>query len=278
MPLSRYNRDYSLTIEADGRAVTFRPPIRVSFSANKSISGGLNRLDISVYNMKEDHRNAIAKDKEDSRYIPLKFKAGYEGQLEQMFRGSIHAATSRRDGADLITEIECVDGGFDYQFSETDRVIASGGDQIGALLQDMPNTERGAINPRPQLPRPKVMVGRTPRVIDKLLLDNERWFIEDEKLHIINEGQVIGQFIPLVSAATGLLEAPEREQQRVTVKTRYNPAIRSGGRFELQSELVPYMNTVYRAETIEFQGDLEGEAWDQTITGLPITAPEVLRG
>jgi len=276
--LSRYNRDYELIIEAESRAVTFRPPLRVSFSANKSIAGGLNRLDITIYNMKEDHRNAIAKDPEDSIYIPLKFSAGYEGNIEPLFRGSIHAATSRREGADLITEIECLDGGFDYQFSETDRVIASGGDQVGEVLKDMPHIERGAINPRPQLPRPKVMVGRSPRIIDKMIKDNERWFIENGKLHIIREDQVIGQFVPLVSAATGLLEAPTREQQRVTVKTRFNPAVISGGRFELRSELVPYMNAIYRAETIEFEGDWEGDAWDQTITGLPVTAPEVMNG
>ena len=278
MSLSRFNRDYELTIQVDGQAVTFRPPIRVSFTANKSIAGGLNRLDISVYNMREANRNAIAKDPEDQKYIPLKFKAGYKDNLEQLFRGSIHRANTRRDGADLVTEIECVDGGFDYQFSETDRVIAAGGDQVEAVLKDMPNTGKGAISERQPLIRPKVMVGRTPKKIDSFVQDGESWFIENEKLHIIKDGEVIGTSVPIVSAATGLLEAPQRDQQRVTVKIRYNGAIRTGGRFKLESELAEYMNAIYRAETIEFEGDWEGEAWDQTITGLPITAPEVLNG
>ena len=277
MPRSLFARDYELRIQVgDDQAVIVRPPIRVQFSCDKSIAGGLNRLDISVYNLRESNRLAVAKDPEEQRYIPISFQMGYKDRLEPMFRGSVHTATNRRDGSDIVTEIECIDGGFDYQFAETDRTLAAGADVVDEVLRDMPNTQRGAVARRQRLIRPKVMTGRTPRILDTLIGPAERWFIDNESLNIIGPNQVVGDFVPLISPTTGLLETPEREQRRVTVKTRFNPSVRPGGRFGLESTLAPQMDGVYRAETLQYEGDLDGDAWDQTITGLPVTAPEVV--
>lgn len=261
----RFNRSYELIVEG----ITVRPPLRVSFSSEKSIAGGLNRLDIEIYNLREDSRLQLAKDPEEQRYIPIQFRAGYESSLEPLFRGSVFVGRNRREGADIVTSLECIDGGFDYQFSEVDRVVASGGDVVGEILKDMPHTGRGDIAERQQLIRPKVMVGRAPKIIDSIIDEGESWFIDNEQLHIVKDGEPIASFDPLVAPSTGLLETPEREQERVTAKTRFNPSVRIGGQFSLQSTLAPQMNGIYFVETISYEGDLEGDAWDQTITGLP---------
>lgn len=274
--IQRTGRNYELFIEIDGRSVLVRPPIRVAFSGSKSVAGGLNRIDLTVYNLEENKRLGIAKDPEQQKYIPLQFSVGYGDRLEPLFRGSVYTATNSRDGAEIVTEIECLDGGFDYQFSETDRTISAGADPVAALLQDMPNTSRGVIEPRQPLLRPKVMSGRTARMLDEITAEDEFWFIQDERLNIIKEGQQIGATIPLVSPATGLLETPEREQQVVTFKTRFNPAIKAGGLLELESTLAPQMNGTYQARTITYDGDLDGSAWEQTVEAYPTTRPGTL--
>lgn len=276
----RFGRNYELTIEVGPdaeQAVVIRPPIRVAFSADKSIAGGLNRINLTIYNLKESTRRKLAKDPEDDVFIHLAFKVGYADVLEPIFRGTIYRGVNRRDGAEILTDIECQDGGFDYQFSETDRTVGPDSDTVREVLKDMPNTDPGAIAERQRLLRPRVMSGRSPRVLDGLVDDSENWFIDNERLHIIGENQVLGGGIPIVSAGTGLLGAPEREQREVTVNTRFNPAVRVGGQFKLESEIAPYMNGIYKARTITYDGDWEGDAWDQTITGIPPSLqPEVV--
>ena len=274
----RQGRNYELFIQIDGRTVLVRPPIRVSFAGDKSIAGGLNRLDLTVYNLERSKRLAVAKDPDDQKYVPLQFSVGYGDKLEPLFRGSVFVARNRQEGADILTEIECVDGGFDYQFSETDRTVDAGGDPVRALLSDMLNTEAGAIAPRQPLIRPRVMSGRTPRVLDQIIGNGESWFIQDERLNILGPDQVVAGEVPLVSASTGLIETPTREQQVVTFKTLFNPAVRVGALLELESLRAPHINGTYQARTITYDGDLDGETWEQTVTAFPQTRPESIRG
>ena len=279
----RSGRNYELFIDLKSarpdlprQTVLIRPPIRITFSGSKSVAGGLNRIDLEVYNLAEDKRLAIAEDPEEDKNTSLQLSVGYGTNLEPLFRGTIYRAENARDGAEIITSIECVDGGFDYQFSETDRTVAAGADPVTAILKDMPNTERGFIRQRQPLQRPKVMSGRSARELDKIVEDDEFWFILDGRLNIIQEGQSIGGTIPLVSPATGLLETPTREQQIVTFRTQFNPSVKAGGLLELESTLAPQMNGAYQARTITYDGDLDGDSWEMEVEAHSTTRPETL--
>lgn len=264
----RFKRDFELIIGIGGQAVIVRPQMRISFEAQKSIVGGLSKLTLKIYNLKEENRHKLAKDPEEIKRIPIILKTGYAGKLENIFKGTVHLGESGRTGTDIITTIECLDGGFDFLNSFTSRTVVGKELAVNAILKDMPNTERGKITTQNKLIRPKVLVGNSAKLIEQQLNADETWYIEDEKLYIIKNNEVTSVFAPLVSAKTGLINTPVRQNQKVTFDTMMNPTIKIGGQVVLESKNAPHLNGTYKVESISYKGDNYGNDWSQSITGI----------
>jgi hypothetical protein len=264
----RFNRTYTLEFDIGSRTEVIKPPLRISFEADKSIMGGLNKCRIQLYNIEERKRLALAKDAEQQgKRIPIRLSCGYQDRQELIFKGTIFTGGTERQGADLVTTIESQDGGFDFTNSFTSRTVEGGKRAVDSVRQDMPNTDEGKITERPILTRPKVLVGNSAQLIDEMVGPGETWYIEDERLYIIKDNEVTSRFIPVVSAATGLISTPTRSSQQVTFQTLINPTVKIGRRVKLESTTAPYMDGVYRIETITYSGDNYGDAWSQTCTG-----------
>lgn len=264
---SRFERDYQLTIQvSDSKAVVVRPPFRISFQADKSTDRSLNKATIKIYNMSPDNRLAVVKDADDKKKLGVELLVGYQGSVERIFKGSIHVGENSREGADMITTLECQDGGYDFRYSFTSKCVDS--DPINAILADMPNTNKGKITPnRPTTTRPRVLVGNSYKLIGKTLKD-QQWFIDDETLNVVNKDEVLSEFIPVVQASTGLLNTPTREEKKVTVQTLMNPALRCASLFKLNSTTAPHLNGIYKIQAIGYDGDYEGSNWSQVITAV----------
>ena len=268
MSIPRFNRTYTLEIDIGTRTEIIRPPMRISFEVDKSIMGGLNKCRIQLYNIEERKRLALAKDAEQNeKRIPIRLSCGYEDRQELIFKGTIFTGGTERQGPDLVTTLESQDGGFDFTNSFTSRTVEGGRRAVDAVRQDMPNTGEGKITERPTLTRPKVLVGNSAQLIDEMVGPGETWYIENERLYIIKDNEVTSRFIPVVSAATGLISTPTRESELVTFQTLINPTVKIGRRVKLESTTAPYMDGVYRIETITYSGDNYGDAWSQTCTG-----------
>lgn len=273
----RFNRDYELIIAPRDREIVIRPPIRISFTADKSIRGQLNKLRLQIYNLEERKRLALVKDAEDQgQRIPLRLSVGYQGRLEMVFKGTVHIGLNERQGADIVTFIECMDGWIDYKTAFTSRTVKGGQVAVDAALSDMPGTDKGKITQRPTLTRPKVLVGNSAKLIEDMTGPGENWFIDDEQLYILKDNEVISRFVPEVSAATGLISTPTRENKEVTFQTLMNPSVRIGRRVSLRSQTAPHLDGVYRMETISYSGDNFGEDWAQTCTGRLVPGPVVI--
>ena len=269
MPQSRFNRDYKLVVQVSGgQSVEVVPPMRVSFSANKSVSGGLNKLTLNIYNLKTSNRLALVKDAEQRKHIPLSFSAGYNGELKLLFKGTVHRGTNSREGADFVTELECLDGGFDVLNSFTSKTVKGKARAVDSILGDMPNTSKGKLTTQQDLIRPKILVGSSAKLIDELVGDGETWYIDDEKLYIIKDDEVVSSFIPVVKASTGLLNTPSREQSKATFDTLMNPTLKIGGLCKLESVNAPHINGVYKIDSMGYTGDNYGAKWSQSVTGI----------
>jgi hypothetical protein len=268
LTVQRFGRNYELTIDIGTRRETIKPPIRISFEADKSISGGLNKCRIQMYNLSERKRLALVKDAEEVKRIPITLSVGYQDRLEIIFKGTVHTGSNERQGPDLVTSLESLDGGFDFINSFTSRTVEGGRRSIDAALSDMTNTGVGKITDRPVLTRPKVLVGNSARLIDDMVGPGETWYIENEQLYVIKDDEVISRFIPVVSAATGLISTPTRESKRVTFQTMINPTVKIGGLVQLKSVTAPHLDGIYKIETITYSGDNYGDAWTQTCTGI----------
>lgn len=269
MPQSRFDRDYSLVVGvSETRSVVVRPPLRIVFSADKSVLGGsLSKITIKIYNLSEQNRLALAKDSEDyTKLIPVTLSVGYSGSLGSIFKGTVQRGETTRSGPDFITELTCYDGYRDYVSSFTARTVRGARQAVEAILSDMPNTGRGKLTQQDELLRPRVLVGRSAKLLEGLINAGETWYIEDEKLYIIKDEEVTSNFIPVVNAASGLLNTPSREQSRLVFDTLMNPMLKIGGRCQVESVNAPHLNGVYKIYAIGYNGDNYGANWRQSVT------------
>lgn len=269
--MSRFIRDYEFRAQILGGEVVVRPPLRINFQADKSIRGGLNKIQIQLYNLEERKRLSLVKDAEQQIRIPIQLSVGYQGSLELVFRGTVYRGSNERQGADIITNLESLDGGFDFLNSFTSRTVEGGRRAVDAALSDMPNTTIGKITERPVLTRPKVLVGNSAKLIEDMIGPDETWYIDNEQLYIIKDNEITSRFIPLVSAQTGLISTPTRDNKEVTFETLMNPSVKIGQLAQLQSKIAPHLNGRYRIETISYQGDNFGDTWSQACTGRLLT-------
>lgn len=267
----RFSRNYELKISLPGDRgdTVIKPPIRINFQADKSIRGQLNKIQLQIYNLKEENRLRLVRDRNDNeKIIPLELKVGYQDDLETVFKGTIHKGSNKRQGADIVTTIEGLDGGFDFLNSYTSRTVEGARRAIDACISDTARLIYGKVTDRPELTRPKVLVGNSMKLIQDMIGPDETWFIDNEQLNIVKHHEVISNFTPRVSAGTGLITTPEREDMQVTFQTLMNPSIRIGHRAELKSTTAPHLDGTYKIETISYQGDNFGDEWSQTCTGL----------
>jgi len=271
----RFIRDYRLTIKTGHETIKISSPMRINFNINKSIDGLLNGCTIKIYNLKNSSRLALVKDEDDEKYIPVSLYVGYKNKIEKAFRGNIYRGQNARSGADIITTIDCLDGGemLNAFISET---ITKNDYIIEPILKSLTNIGKGKINKRQNLLRPKVLVGNPIDILNSMTLETEKWYIDNEQLNIIDVRQVTSYFIPPVNAKNGLIETPSKQEQRITFKILINPTITIGRLVNLSSTTAPNLNGIYKIYNIVYNGDSYGSEWTQTCSGYLNSDYEVI--
>jgi len=276
----RFDRDYRLFIRlSETDVVEIKPPLRIQFEAKKTIISDVNELKLKIYNLNLDKRNKLIKDKaqqgEDDKYLQVILQVGYVDNLIDVFIGNVYEAGTQKQGADFITTIVCKDGGFDFRNSFTSKTVTPSVSIIDELLKDMPNIKKGKVTTSNPRVRPKVLVGATADLIQENLNNNETFFIDNEKLNIIKEDEIIDDIAVVVSSNTGLLNTPQKQETFVIAETLMNPAIKTGGQVQLISDIIE-LNNLYRVDTIEFKGDFRGQDWKQVLYMRKSTGFKVL--
>jgi len=276
--MDTFYRDYRLTVGIGNQAVIIEPPMSVSFKALETVDKkSLGKLSVSINGLKQSTRLQLVKDEEDKKYIPVRLEVGYNGKLRQIFQGSVKSGTVKREGAGHPVSLECEDGGHDYINAYTSRTVRGKDQAIDSVLQDMPNTKKGAVTQQQQLVRPKVLVGRSSKIISDMLSPDESFFIKDERVHILKGNEVTSGNIPVVNARSGLLNTPQSAKGELTFDTKLNPMLRIGGLCAMESATNPGLNGVYKIYQIETSGQYTGTAWQQKVTAKPAGAYTVIK-
>lgn len=272
----RFMRDYELIIKTNtGEAVTIKPNIRVQFDVVKSVDGGLNSCRIRIYNLSKDKRKKLVKEDTDTtNKLEFLLKAGYN-KIETLFKGFVLECFSEKSGADIVTTISAMDGLVDAQGSYTSTTVKKG-DAINVILKDMPNTTRARISERPVVNRAKVLVGNSLKLVENNLKDDETYYIDEGKLYIIKQNEVVSDIIPLVNASTGLLNTPTKKKYEVTFNTLLNPTIRIGCQVKLESIYAENLNGTYKVLTITYRGDSMGTDWSQEVICVRLNETKLL--
>ena len=263
--MSRSKRYFKLVVQTESGVITVEPPFKITFDALKSGNGkGINKATIQVDNLTESKRLSMAKDTEQIKKIPVALYVGYGDSAELIFKGEVQRGSNRREGPDFVTELYCLDGYGDIRVGFINTCVEA--DPIGAVLKFLPGIGRGKITKQKALTRPKVMIGDAVTVMNSLITSDSTWYIENGQLNVLKKSEVVSSFIPEVSAVTGLINTPERDQSILTFETLMNPALKINGLCSIRSVTAPHLNGVYRLETITYKGDNYGSTWGQTVS------------
>lgn len=213
---------------------------RIDFNIKKTRSSSANKSIIEIYNLSRESR-----DKLDKEYDRVTLEAGYQGVTpigEQgfwgiIFDGWIDKVTHvKRSSGDIVTSLQCIDGGVDWANSRINKTYASGRsyrDVAADIISNMKLVKIGDISGIPV--DSLVSEGRAHnftttcrKALDVICRNHDcRWTINNNVVEIVknNSGIKDSQTIPVISENTGMIGSPSKTEKGITVRSLLHPKL-----------------------------------------------------
>lgn len=287
MGVEQFNRAAQVIVApVDGSDGIDVSGLRVVFRARKTSTSEPNAATIEIYNLSEYSRGRILV--KDQAVI---LKAGYVDLTELVCAGVIKRVEHRRDGVDIVTEIEIKDGGQDLLEPEFRRSYAKNTSRrriIDDILRTMPHTSVGRI-------AATGVNGSTSgrlafSTTAKLALDrlarawDFEWSIQDGAVQVLDrDGTVEPVTLAIsLSPSTGLIGSPaktgqegarsagsrkRKERAGAKFQALLRPSIRPGRYVLLESEFV---SGAFKVQSVEHSGDTHGNDWFSDVEAVQI--------
>lgn len=294
MSIIKFNRYYILEImipivKDDGTIdknnvdkITIENPIKCEFNITRDTFSGTNKGSFKLYNLNIANRNKIFQDYMNiDRVCLLDFRAGYykEDSAQQtndtlplLCSGRVLTAYSKKQGTDIITEIEVIDMDvFTANSSITFDAETTREDAIKTLVADLKNTELGDMPPMTdKLGKPFTVDGNTLSAINALCGGGA--FIDMGKLHILFPNYVRGQVsIVKIDSSSGLLGTPRRREALCEIDVLFDPYIVVGQLIEIESSTSgDQFNGQFKVVGINHSGSISGAACGTVKTTLTL--------
>ena len=267
--MAKFGRAYNLTWippeEEDVINVTM--PLTMQFNVNRSTMSSVNSAQIKIYNLDQKTRSRMFQDRFDldlERRNSIILQAGYKN-LSTIFQGDVFEAYSMRQGTEIITHMDCRDGGLDSSGTLTNTAIQKNTDireMLSSLISGFQNLKEGTIgNIEGSIKRPVVLDGNTFELIKKYSDDNV--FIDLEKVNILKDNETIEGVVPLINSETGLLNAPRRRGAMVEIETIFEPRIVMGQILAVESKIQPEYDGQYKVIGVNHSGIISGAVGGQ---------------
>ncbi|MEN0065930.1 MAG: hypothetical protein AAGA48_27565 [Myxococcota bacterium] len=209
----------------------------------------------------------------------VRLYAGYDGTARQIFSGN-----PTRDGVehhldpggDRVLTVEATDGGqgFVSAFivaSYPGRVPWS---QVITEILSATGWTRGQLDipPGAELPQGAVFMDRAPEILDRIaalvLPNGGRWFVRDNALYILANGQATAEDGILLSSAEGnLIGSPTPTRRGIRVRGLLDSAMRPGRRFRVEH---PDVSGNYVANDVVMTGDSWAGEFYMDLTGTAL--------
>jgi len=271
----KWDRNYRLTIQsiAEGIDIVIQYPITLQFHIVRNKMASLNTANLVIYNLSRETYKDIFQDRFSyyqgangkTAYRRIVLEVGYGDDLVEIFRGNLFQARTQRQGSNLVTMIDARDGGFDTSTTKTFQTFSGGGIRglLQSLIGEMPNLNLGVIGDQPDsVKRPVVIDGNTWDAIR--LYSNNSAFIDLETVHVLKGDEVYGPSMESgevleISAETGLLGVPRKEDSYILVDTLLEPRILMSQLVSLVTDILPEVfNGIYAVVSVTHQGIISG--------------------
>lgn len=274
----KFGRNYRLTIDPKdgGEPIVVTMPFTVQFWVQRNTLSDLNHMSIDIYNLSDATRSRIFQDIYDmTENRTVVFEAGY-GTLYRVFLGRIIQASSAREGTNIITRIEAMDGHFDVAASQVFQTL-QGGQTLGSVLKfligQFPTLTLGAIGQSTDtLSRPVVLNGNTWDLLKQYSPGDI--YIDGGRVYMLRNAETLpASAITILNDSTGLLGTPRREQGVLTVETLLETGIDMAQVIQLQSSVQKVYNGSYKVIGIMHQGMISGAVCGRARSIFTLQAP-----
>lgn len=291
----KFDRNYVLKIAMrEGLDIEIRRPFTLEFEVIRTSLISNNIGSFRIYNLHPNNRNRIRKDAVATwdRGRTVQFRAGYGTNLSLAFTGLIDTAFSTREGVDVITQIECFDGGFSTLNNVLNNLspFPAGTPMrsvIEGLAKQMPDISIGAIGrsfthtplgEEYRLPRGNSFTGQVMRQISELV--GKAAFIDNGKLYCLGDKECIDTGTPpIVSAKTGLLGTPTRQGQYVNFDMLFEPALRVGQLIRMDSTTTDNPNDRFAVNGLQLVKSIRHSGTiSDSVSGSVVTSISALSG
>jgi hypothetical protein len=271
-----FGRRYLLTIgDLDVSALD------LTFNVAKSTTREPNTCEVRVYNLSRDHRAQLAR--ADAPRVVL--RAGYEADGDPpplLFLGSARRVFAEREETDIVLTVQASDSGRELLTGRISRSYAPGTRATAALADaiDAAGIGRGnfsdfeaayvARNGSAVFADGFVADGPARRVIQALARAARlRWSVQNGALQLMRTGQALQAQAPQLSAASGLVGTPTRDEHgKVSATVLLQPGLDPGRRVVLVSSEI---EGGYEIRQVVYKGATAGGEWYATLDLAPLT-------
>jgi hypothetical protein len=270
--------------------------LTLDFNITRGVGASLNQMSLKIYNLSPAHQAQLYQaridltNKSTRAHRPIVLQGGHDGALSLIFRGGINEAYTYRQGADLITQIEALDGilsttlsyvNLSYATSVTPQQI------IDDLLKPLTDTDtdisKGATtlsNETAELigdnTRGYVLSGNAYDLLQGIT--NRKVFIDLGEINILDDGECKRPLsVRVIDASTGLLGVPKLDGLKITIETIFEPRVNVGEFIEIRSSIAKQFDGQYKIAGIQHSGRFSNTVAGKVTTVLQLFGGDVVK-
>lgn len=271
--MSKFQRTYTMKVQGrSGNVYAISDPLTVVFDVSRRAFGSLNTGHFTVYNLSQSVRNDIRYDNAiDAERRTFSFSAGYksEGYEPVIFQGTLQRALVYRDGPNVATEIQVLDGGQAVQNAQLELSRAHPWDAAVEManiigLMSKYGVKLGAVGSlfkNFKSTRGTTWIGSVWDVLKKKAAASGGYACIDlEKAYLMaqNDALVIPGALPQLDASTGLIGTPRRSGWVVDANMIFEPRVQLMQALKCLSLINPDITGTFSVQAIGHRGTISG--------------------
>lgn len=290
--ITKYNRIYSLRIEffendtginlpgyfkPTGASATYTLPLTIEFDIEHNSFASVNNCNIKIYNLNALDIAIIRKNQLDwSHGMNITLNAGYrygaQAYEATVFTGVASEAWTEREGSDMVTYIQCFDGGFVYgqaTYSGTFGAGTSKNSIIDTLMKSLGpyGVKYGKRGNFPgSLGKDTTYSGFTTKLLHQETAGG--FFIANGNSYCLNANEALPNSVVTLSPETGLLNTPHYQQTYLDIDFLFEPKIQMGQLVNLKSVTAQNYDGQYIVKSISHQVTISNVISGDAITHL----------
>ena len=265
----KFDRVYRLEIGEPGKIGKRFSQLQMSFTVEKSTAKNGNKATVSILNPNPETKGVVTA----ARDLRVRLYAGYRGRdgrgtPQLIYEGKVgkRGALIERVPPDTTITLECVDkippgalsarSSFNWNFEAgttnrqvLDQIIKEAGLGVGFLSTIPLQTYKSGV----------VFLGSVEEALDKIVDPaGLEWSLQDWRLQILERGSVTTVTAPVISARTGMINAPTRTDKGINVKMFLEPSLAPGMPVKVIADAV---DGFFRCRNVTHSGNLREGEW-----------------